>query len=81
MYPSVKNVTPGDNYVLYVEFENGESGRLDMKPALDFGIFKRLKDQEMFKQVRVKFDTIEWNCGLDLDPEYVYEKAVRKETV
>ncbi|MFO7929908.1 MAG: DUF2442 domain-containing protein [Thermodesulfobacteriota bacterium] len=81
MYPSVKNVTPGDNYVLYVEFENGESGLLDMKPALDFGTFKRLKDQETFKQVRVKFDTIEWNCGLDLDPEYVYEKAVRKEPV
>lgn len=81
MYPSVKNVTPGDNYVLYVEFENGESGRLDMKPALDFGVFRKLKNQETFKQVRVKFDTIEWDCGVDLDPEYVYEKAVKKETV
>jgi hypothetical protein len=80
MYPQVKNVTPGDDYTLYVEFENGERGRLDMKPVLDFGVFRKIKDDRVFKNVRVKFDTIEWDCGVDLDPEYVYEKAVKKET-
>lgn len=75
MYPSVKEVIPGDNYLLYVKFENGESGQIDMKPMLKFGVFQRIMDYEAFKRVRVAFDTIEWECGIDLDPEYVYEKC------
>lgn len=75
MYPSVKEVVPGDDYILSVVFDNGESGTLDMKPFLDFGIFQRIKDRDAFKRVRVSFDTIEWDCGVDLDPEYVYTKC------
>ncbi len=75
MYPSVKEVVPRDDFTLSVVFENGEKGVLDMKPILDFGVFQRLKDYESFRQVRVSFDTIEWNCGIDLDPEFVYAKC------
>jgi hypothetical protein len=62
MYPAVKEVIPGDNYILSVVFDNGEKGYLDMKPILHFGIFQRIKDYEAFKRVRVAFDTIEWDC-------------------
>lgn len=76
MYPAVKEVTPQDDYMLSIVFENGESGHLDMKPFLDFGIFQRIKDLDMFRKVRVAFDTIEWDCGVDLDPEFVYMKCM-----
>ena len=59
MYPSVKEVVPGDNYLLTISFDNGESGILDMKPILDFGIFQRIKDYDAFRRVQVSFDTIE----------------------
>lgn len=49
MYPSVKEVVPGDDYILSVAFENGENGHLDMKPILDFGIFQRIKDYDAFR--------------------------------
>lgn len=75
MYPSVIDVVPGDNYVLSVSFDNGENGVLDMKPVLDFGVFQRIKDYDSFRRVRVAFDTIEWDCGVDLDPEYVYSRC------
>jgi hypothetical protein len=75
MYPSVKQVIPGENYTLSVLFDNGERGIIDMKPFLDFGIFKKIKDHDEFRRVRVAFDTIEWDCGADLDPEYVYAKC------
>lgn len=75
MYPAVKKVTPKDNYTLAVEFDNGEIGILDIKPFLHFGVFQRLQNEEIFKQVRVSFDTIEWLCGVDLDPEFVYNKS------
>lgn len=79
MYPSVKNVTAGSNYELSIDFDNGESGILDMKPFLDTGVFKKLKEPGEFKQVRVCFDTIEWHSGVDLDPEFVYSKCHSKQ--
>ena len=75
MYPSVKEVVPSGDFTLFVVFDNGESGILDMKPILGFGVFQRIKDYETFKRVRVAFDTIEWDCGVDLDPEFVYAKC------
>jgi hypothetical protein len=75
MYPSVKEVVPRDDYTLFVVFENGENGIIDMKPILDFGVFQRIKDYETFRRVRVAFDTIEWDCGVDLDPEFIYAKC------
>lgn len=78
MYPSVKNVVPTEDYMLSVDFDNGERGTLDMKPFLEFGIFRRLKDRDAFKRVRVAFDTIEWDSGIDLDPEFIYEKCLGK---
>ena len=81
MYPSVKEVIPRDDYTLSLVFENGEKGILDMKPMLAFGVFHRIKDLDNFKRVRVAFDTIEWACGVDLDPEYIYAKCSDRITV
>lgn len=75
MYRSIKEVTPGDDYVLSIVFDSGEKGFLDMKPILNFGVFKRITDYDAFKRVHVAFDTLEWDCGVDLDPEYVYQKC------
>ncbi|AKC62825.1 Protein of uncharacterised function (DUF2442) [Clostridium sporogenes] len=48
----------------------------DMKPYLNKGIFKELKDTSMFKSVKVSFDTIEWENEADIDPETLYEDSV-----
>ncbi|MBI5140677.1 MAG: DUF2442 domain-containing protein [Nitrospirae bacterium] len=76
MYHSVKEVIPGNDYTLSIVFDNGENGLLDMKPILDFGIFHQIKDYEAFQRVSVAFDTIEWDCGVDLAPEFVYAKCM-----
>ncbi|MFZ5949391.1 MAG: DUF2442 domain-containing protein [Candidatus Rifleibacteriota bacterium] len=75
MYLPVINVVPRDNFELEITFQNGEKGMLDMKPYLEFGIFRRIKDDKAFQNVRVSFDTIEWEVGLDLDPDFVYQKC------
>ena len=76
MYPAVTKVSAHEDYVLSVEFDNGELKSLDMKPYLDFGVFTRLKNIDVFNQVKVSFDTVEWPAGVDLDPEFVYAKSV-----
>lgn len=71
MYPSVIRVVPQEDFTLSVAFDNGEEGILDVKPFLDFGVFRQLKDYECFERVRVAFDSVEWECGVDLDPEFI----------
>lgn len=75
MVPAVMKVLPVDDFVLSIFFDNGEYGRLDMTDSLDFGVFNRLKDPDAFRRVRVSFDTVEWDVGVDLDPEFVYAKC------
>lgn len=81
MYPSVKEVVAGSDYVLSIVFDNGEHGVLDLKEFLAFGVFQRIKNPDAFKRVRVAFDTIEWDCGVDLDLEFVYAKCKATGTV
>jgi len=75
MYLSVKKVKPLSNYRLEITFENREIKIFDVKPYLDTGLFKTLKDENFFKMVKISFDTIEWPNGVDLDPEILYEKG------
>lgn len=63
------------DYVLEIGFTTGEHGELDISPWLNFGIFSRLKDINQFQKVRTAFGTIEWPCGADLDPDFVYKKC------
>ena len=75
MHPSVSSVAPHEDFTLTLVFDNGEEGILDMKPYLDFGVFQKIREYDCFKHVRVAFDTIEWDRGVDLDPEFVYAKC------
>ena len=83
MNPHVKSVHPLDNFELDVEFENGESRRFDVKPYLGRGIFVRLRDQAIFRGVRVIAGSIEWPGGLDLsyDTLYLNGRPVNSPTV
>lgn len=77
MYVAIQNVTPQDNYLLFLIFENGEKRQFDMKPYLDLGIFKELRDLRMFRTVKKSFDSIEWENEADLDPEVLYQYSVK----
>jgi len=76
MYLAVKEVKPIDNYLLILTFENGEMRKFDMKPYLETGIFKELKDPSLFNSVRTSFDSIEWDNEADIDPEVLYNDSL-----
>jgi hypothetical protein len=46
-----------------------------MKPYLELGIFKELKDLNLFKTVKTSSDSIEWAYEADFDPEVLYQKS------
>ncbi len=76
MYIAIIDVEPLQDYQLILTFENGEKRIFDMKPYMNRGIFKELKDEKIFRSVRVSFDSIEWSNQADIDPEVLYEDSV-----
>ena len=82
-HPKAIAVECKPDYVLSVEFDNGERGELDMKPYLADGVFTELRDPTKFKTARaISFGAIAWcNGDIDLDPAFVYGKCKMHETV
>ncbi len=72
MNPRVKNVQPNSDYTLTLIFDNGERKVFDVKPYLDEGIFKELKDMKVFNAVRPFLGSIEWPHGQDFCPDTLY---------
>ena len=77
MYPSVKEVEPEQDYTLILKFSNGDKRSFDMKPYLENGIFRELKDISKFNTVHVSFDSIEWENEADIDPEVLFENSIK----
>lgn len=77
MWLSVKEVQATNDHKLILTFENSEKRYLDISQFFNIGRFAELKDINEFKKVHVAFDTIEWENGLDLDPEFLYEKSIK----
>jgi hypothetical protein len=75
MYLGVTAVKPLENYTLLLTFTNGEQRYFDVKPYLNFGVFKALQAPSMFNTVRVYAGTITWDDEIDLDPEMLYPKS------
>jgi len=76
MYPAVKSVQALSDYILILTFEGGIKKSFDMKPYLETGIFKELKDVQKFNCVHLSFDTVAWNNDADFDPEVLFQNGV-----
>ncbi|MBU1626671.1 DUF2442 domain-containing protein [bacterium] len=64
------------DYVIWLRFNDGTSGEVDLENELYGTMFEPLKDLELFKSFKVDpvLDTIVWENGADLAPEFLYEK-------
>ena len=74
---SVITVQPLKNYLLQLTFKTGEQKIFDMKPYLDLGIFKDLKNEVMFNTASISFNTVEWANKADIDPEILYQDSYK----
>ena len=65
-------VTANDDFSLDLKFNDGSVKRFDVKPYLDYEVFRELKDLNYFKQVDVAFGTVQWPNEQDISPETLY---------
>jgi hypothetical protein len=68
------------NYVLYLEFENGEKRLFDMAPYMDRKPFVELKGSPRFAMATVGYGTVVWPGGIDIAPETLYDRSRAVET-
>ena len=63
------------DYQIELVFNNKIKGVVDLKNTIftdPRNIFKELKDLNKFKKFKIEFDTLSWENGLDLAPEFLY---------
>jgi hypothetical protein len=77
MYLAIIGVKPLGDFRLLLTFENSEKRVFDVSPYFNIGKFSELRDTSLFNTVKIKFDSIEWENNLDIDPELLYEKSVK----
>ena len=69
MYWDIKKVKPLPDYKIYVETMAGRKGIFDVKPYLDFGVFRELRDINYFNQVSITCGSVTWPHKQDISPE------------
>ncbi len=69
----VKAVRPLGGTRLWLQFDDGQEGEVDLGPELDGAVFAPLRDPAVFAQVAIDPDTrtIAWPNGADFAPEFL----------
>ncbi len=78
MLKDVMSVRPLEEYILYLLFEDGAQGEVDIAALVEFkGVFAPLQDPHYFRQVAVnpEIGTICWPNGADIDPDVLYSQV------
>jgi hypothetical protein len=73
--PKVLSVKPMEDYKLLLIFDDGKRCIFDVKPFLNKGVFKELKNIKTFNTVRVAWGSIAWKNDIDIASEYLYENS------
>ena len=64
-------------YVVWVRFNDGTEGEVDLAGELHGPMFEPLRDEALFSQLGVdpEIHTISWPNGADIAPEYLHQKV------
>ena len=72
MLLDITDVKPQDNFLLLLEFENGEKKEFDCKPLFEKKLFQVLSDKQFFKKAKLGYGTVVWSDEIDISPETLY---------
>jgi hypothetical protein len=80
MIVSVKSAKYLDAYRLNLVFDTGESGDVELQDLVfKYAAASPLRDINYFKSFKLdEWATVVWECGFDVSPETLYERATGK---
>lgn len=72
---------PHDNYKLWIQFDDGVEGEVDLKNLAGKGVFSAWNSISFFNSVYVdkRTDTVAWGEDIDLDP-YVLRSLITRQS-
>ena len=75
MIPQIIDVIYISDYKVWLRFDDGKEGEIDLKDELWGEVFEPLKDLSIFEKVRLdrELGTICWENGADFAPEFLYD--------
>lgn len=76
MVAHVVAAVPLGGFRVWLRFDDGLTGEVDLADALDGPVFTPLRDPTYFAAFVVN-DTLTWPNGADLAPEFLYERVTR----
>ena len=76
MFLHVREAKHLHDYVIWLRFNDGAEGEIDLSDELWGEVFAPLKDPKLFKAFKAdpELETVVWSNGADLAPEFLYEK-------
>jgi hypothetical protein len=79
MIPKLESAEYVSGYRIRFRFADGRTGEVDLTDQLWGEVFEPLKDPVVFKRFRLdrELNTISWETGADLAPEFLYERAAQ----
>lgn len=61
------------DYRIEAVFNNGSVKEIDLQNHLTGSVFEPLKDKAVFQRFSIQFNTIAWENGADIAPEFLFE--------
>lgn len=70
-------------FKLWLAFDDGSSGEVDLTDELEGPVFAPLRDQVFFRQVAVdpEIETVTWPNGADFAPEFLQALCEQQRTL
>ena len=76
MFIHVEQARYISGYKVWLSFNDGSEGEIDLSLELDGELFEPLKDIGFFKSFTVEGHTLSWSNGADFAPEFLRERIV-----
>ncbi len=73
MFVHVNDARYIGDYKVWLSFNDGAQGEVDLAPELYGEIFEPLKDLSFFRSFTLEGHTLSWSNGADFAPEFLYE--------
>jgi len=75
----VIDVRPLADYRIWLKYDDGTAGEVDLTHLVGRGVFKAWADRNVFESVRVDSSgAVVWNQDIDLCPDALYLRLTRK---
>ena len=77
MFPHVVEARHVGGHRVWLRFQDGTTGEVDLSEELDGPVFEPLHDSTFFARFRIEGHTLAWENGADFAPEFLHERVSR----